>query len=119
MGAVVENSINSFEDALKATVDAAVSDSRHVAMAHTQLRADLAAGRFNTERALEVYSIAVDNATWEWLKDMPVNRRMYADYKASGLREITAEKFAEAFKRETGAVDQRPPRRFLRGLLGA
>jgi hypothetical protein len=78
--------------------------------------------RFNTERAVEVYKFAIDDSVWAWVKNMPSGRLMYRAYQRTEQGKQLAIEFVEKFK-ITGPLapigDQRPPRRFLRLLLGA
>jgi N-acetylglutamate synthase-like GNAT family acetyltransferase len=41
--------------------------------------------RFNTERAVEIYTVAVDNSVWAWTKGTTLGKLMYRDYQRSGL----------------------------------
>ena len=41
--------------------------------------------RFNTERAVEIYTVAIDNSVWAWTKGMTLGKLMYRDYRRSGL----------------------------------
>jgi hypothetical protein len=104
--------------------DKAVDDAEHserVAYAWQFLRQELARQRFNTERATEVLTIAVDNAVWADLNYLreDVRRKSYAAYKARNLGPKKARELLEKFVGETGAVNQRPARRWFRSLLGA
>jgi N-acetylglutamate synthase-like GNAT family acetyltransferase len=78
--------------------------------------------RFNTERAVEIYTVAVDNSVWAWTKGTTLGKLMYRDYQRSGLGKKFAIELTKNFKKGSGVLpieDQRPPRRFLRFLLGA
>jgi hypothetical protein len=76
-------------------------------------------GCFNTERAIEVMTMTVDNAVWKDVRSQKNGRLVYHDYKASGLGPIVGKELAERLIREIGATDQRATRRWLRFLLGA
>jgi hypothetical protein len=78
-----------------------------------------ARGRFNTERAIEVMTMAVDNAVWADVNGRENGRGLYREYKASGLGPTVGKELADRVIREMGAEDQRPARRWLRFLLGA
>jgi hypothetical protein len=104
---IVEKAVEGFEGA------------KLIGKASGFLQSEIAAQRFNSERALEVFLIATDNAVWSFVKDMPMASKVYHDYKSSGLGRIYAAKIVGAFKEETGAEDQRPARKFLRNILGA
>jgi hypothetical protein len=109
-----------FRDSVQGHVESAIASTADVARAREFLKQEIARRRFNMERAVEVFMIAVDNAFWASCKDVPVvGRKMYADYKAMGLGLENAQRLTRDFIEETGARDQRPSRRFLRGLLGA
>jgi hypothetical protein len=77
--------------------------------------------RFNTERAIEIYTFAIDNTVWAWTKKMKLGRLLYRSYSQSGLGKKYAVDLAEKFKAKFNPPirDQRSPRRFLRFLLGA
>jgi hypothetical protein len=75
--------------------------------------------RFNTERAIELYTFAIDNGVWVFVKGMPAGRLMFREYLRSGLGKEHAKRLVDKFKAELQITDQRPPRRFLRYLLGA
>jgi len=83
------------------------------------LMSQLECSRFNSKRALEVYSIAVNNAVWAYVNKMVAGRMIYRDYKASGIGVTYSRQLTERFISQTGAKDQRPPRRWLRLFLGA
>jgi N-acetylglutamate synthase-like GNAT family acetyltransferase len=79
--------------------------------------------RFNTQRAVEIYTIAISNSVWAWMKGMSLRKAVYREYQRSGLGRKFAIELTDKFKKGTGRLppieDQRPPRRFLRFLLGA
>jgi hypothetical protein len=82
---------------------------------------ELEQNRFNTERAIEVYKVAIDHSVWAWLKDQTTGRLTYAEYRRVGLGKTYAIRLTEKFKAKFNPplTDQRPPRRFLRFLFGA
>jgi hypothetical protein len=82
---------------------------------------ELERNRFNTERAIEVYTIAIDNSVWAWVKETILGRSVYREYRRSGQGKKFAMELTEKFKTQfrPPIEDQRPPRRFLRFLLGA
>jgi hypothetical protein len=102
-----------------------------LATAEEYLIGELECNRFNTERAVEVYRFAIGDSVWACLKDSRVRRLMFKDYLRSGLGKQFATELTEKFKKGSGRYykkgsgrftpveDQRPPRRFLRSLLGA
>ena len=84
----------------------------------------LGGDRFNTERAIEVFTIAIDNSVWAAVKEMHLGKLVYSDYRRTELGKSYAIELTEKFKAKAGGSfgpleDQRPPRRFLRFLLGA
>ena len=87
--------------------------------ARSQLSNMVSCNQFNTARAIETFSAAIHWAVWDYVKDRPNGRKLYQSFKRSGLVAGMAEDLAEQFKQETGAHDQRQPRRFLRFVLGA
>src|SRR5215510_212726 len=81
---------------------------RRLAHAKDYLARQLTARRFNTERAIEVFTYAIDNAVWSDTKGQKDGRGIYADYKQSGLGPEVARRMTEDFIAATGATDQRP-----------
>jgi len=80
--------------------------------------------RFNTERAIEIYTFAIDRSVLAWVKEMPSGKSMFPTYWRTGLGKQYAIDLTEKFKTKVDSPlgpiqDQRPPRRFLRFLLGA
>ncbi len=92
---------------------------RHFDLARDYLTRMAARGRFNTERAIEVMTIMVDNAVWADVSRQENGRLLYREYKASGLGPIVGKELADRLIAEIGATDQRPARQWLRFLLGA
>ncbi len=76
-------------------------------------------GSFNSERAVELFSFAINNAVWEHVKNLPRHRKTYQDYKISGEGSDVSYQLAHEFIERTGAENQRPARQWLRFLLGA
>ena len=109
-------------EALSTIVEQAVDSPggvEHTDQARKYLVSELQRNRFNSIRALEVYAIAVNNAVWAHVNEMVAGRLIYRDYKASGIGTIKSRQLTERFISQTGAKDQRPPRRWLRFLLSA
>jgi hypothetical protein len=48
----------------------------HLRLANAEefITGELERNRFNTERAIEVYTIAIDNSVWAMTKELPVRR---------------------------------------------
>jgi hypothetical protein len=92
-----------------------------LATAEEFLIGQLERNRFNTERAIEVYTIAIDNSVWEWVRKMELGRLMYREYRQTGLGKRCATSLTKTFKSKSQPPleDQRPARRFFRFLLGA
>jgi hypothetical protein len=93
-----------------------------LANAEEFLIGELERNRFNTERAIEVYMIAIDNSVWAWVKDL--GKLTYREYRRAGLGRKYAIELTDRFKAQIGGPfgplkDQRSPRKFLRFLLGA
>ena len=112
------------QEAISVVVDRALdtADGRlNLANAEEFIIGELEQNRFNTERAIEVYKIAIDNSVWAWLKDQTTGRLTYAEYRRVGLGKTYAIRLTEKFKAKFNPplTDQRPPRRFLRSILGA
>ena len=47
---------------------------------------ELERNRFNTERAVEVYSSAISDSMWAEVKDMPSGSLIYRDFLLTGLK---------------------------------
>jgi hypothetical protein len=112
------------KEAMSIVVDRALgaADGRlNLANAEEFIIGELERNRFNTERAIEVYKIAIDNSVWAWLKDQTMRRLIYAEYRRVGLGRRYAIRLTEDFRAKFNPrlTDQRPPRRFLRFLFGA
>jgi hypothetical protein len=100
---------------------AVAAPAGHLKLANAKsfIMGELERNRFNTERAVEVYTFAIDNSVWALVKDKGNKGR---DYRRSGLGKKFAIELTDEFKRGfryAPIKDQRPPRRFLRFLLGA
>jgi hypothetical protein len=102
---------------------AAPKGQAQLANAVKYLVAELERNRFNTERAIEIYAAALDSSVRTWVKGRLLGREMLKTYQRSGQKKQFAIELTEQFKTGTGVYprveDQRPPRRFLRFLLGA
>jgi hypothetical protein len=114
------------EEAFTVLITRAVASPKgrlRLATAEEFIKGELEHNRFNTERAVEVYSFAISDSVWAKVKDMPLGRLIYRDFLRSGLEKKLATELTEKFKKGSGRFapieDQRPPRRFLRSLLGA
>jgi hypothetical protein len=114
------------EDAITNIINHALAAPEgHLRLSNAQefLIGELERNRFNTERAIEVYTFAIDNSVWAWVKNMPLRRLIYRDYRRVSLGRKFAIELTEKFKKSNGRYapieDQRQPRRFLRFLLGA
>ena len=114
------------EEAVTTVIKSAVSvpeGHRQLAYAEEFLIGELERNRFNTERAIEIYTFAIDNSVWAWVKDMTLGKSIYEGYLRSGLGKRSAIELTEKFKKGSGRSapieDQRPARRWLRFLLGA
>jgi len=113
------------EEVLTALITQALaSPEGHLRLATAEefIIGELERNRFNTERAVEVYSVAISDSMWAEVKDMPSGSLIYRDFLLSGLKKKLATELTERFKKgfaQQPIVDQRPPRRFLRSLLGA
>ncbi len=110
------------EEAITIIANAIAAPEGHLRLANAEefIIGEVDRNRFNTERAVEIYTVAVDNSVWAWTKGMTLRKLMYRDYQRSGLK--FAIELTENFKKGSGVLpieDQRPPRRFLRFLLGA
>src|SRR5262249_34918628 len=75
------------EEAITILITQAVASPEgrlRLATAEEHIIEELERNRFNTERAVEVYSFAIDYSVWAWVKDMPLGKLMYRDYLRSG-----------------------------------
>jgi ribosomal protein S18 acetylase RimI-like enzyme len=82
---------------------------------------ELSRNRFNTERAVELYTSAINNSVRAWVKERDLGKTVLREYRRSGLGKKCAIELVERFKAQfrPRLEDQRRPRRFLRFLLGA
>ena len=72
---------------------------RRLAYAEEFLIGELERNRFNTERAIEIYTFAIDNSVWAWVKDVTLGKLIYKDYLRSGLGKRFATELTEQFKK--------------------
>ena len=113
------------EEAITAIITNAIAAPEgHLRLANAEefIIGEVERNRFNTERTVEIYTVAINNSVWAWTKGMTLGKLMYRDYQRSGLGKKFAIELTENFKKGSGILpikDQRPPRRFLRFLLGA
>jgi hypothetical protein len=70
--------------------------------AESYLISALEKNRFRTERAIEVFKIAIDNAVWASMKEAPNRRSLYREYKLSDSGIIRARELTERLKTEMG-----------------
>jgi hypothetical protein len=74
-------------------------------------------GAFNTERARELFQMAVEKSISR--KHKSTGSATTRAIRGYGIIESVAEKYTEEFKASTGATDQRPARRgFLATVIG-
>jgi hypothetical protein len=109
-------------EAIRLLIDGALKSdqgARQVRKAMAHLVAQVTAGRFNSERAVEVYRIAIDRAVVTALAGVPMKGRMFEDYRSSEEGDRKARELAASFMASFEVTDQRPARRWLRFLLGA
>ena len=78
----------------------------HLRLANAEefITGELERNRFNTERAIEVYTIAIDNSVWAMTKELPVRRLVYGDYRRSGLGKKHAIELTEKFKAQSAPL---------------
>lgn len=106
------------DDAVEAVLDS-FNGAERIGAGREYLVGQFQRGRFNTLRATQVFEFNLDNALWAHCKGVPDGRALYAEYKRNRTGLKLGQQLAEQFKIQTGATDQRPPRRWLRWLLGA
>jgi hypothetical protein len=101
---------------------ASTEGRQRLAVAEALMVEDCQRNRFNTERAIQVYTVAIDNIVATWMKPSQFKRTFYREYRRSGIKVRYAKKLVAEFKRGRGGFgpikDQRRPRRLLRFLLG-
>ena len=69
-------------------------------------------GTFNMQSAVDFYTFGIDDAVWANLEDNALRRIIYRNYVLSREGSTRAAQLAQAFAARTGAVDQRPARRW-------
>jgi hypothetical protein len=94
-------------------------DRNRLEQVRRHLQRDFEKGRYNAERALELYARAVDAAVWDVLRELPLAKPVYNEYRHSGARSRLIHRLVSQFQAETGARDQRPARQWLRFAFGA
>lgn len=98
------------EDSLQTSVGV-----KWLSATHQKLLDDCRKGSFNSERALQVYTIAIERSLMA-TSGVTVMRAM----RWAGVTEKMAGELVEQFKQATDATDQRPPRRGIwRKIVGA
>ena len=55
-----------------------------LATAEELLMGEVERNKFNTERAIEIYTFAIDHCVWGWVKTSSVTKLMYEPYVRSG-----------------------------------
>ncbi|MGO4686223.1 hypothetical protein [Hyphomicrobium sp. 2TAF46] len=90
-----------------------------LAEATEYLIGQLERNRFNSQRAREVYAMAIDNALWASLSGTKDRRRIYAEYLVSNSRDAHVRRLIAELTNNGARRDQRPVRRHFRWLLGA
>jgi hypothetical protein len=119
---LMEDEQESISSVIKQAITAPDGQLR-LANAERYIIKELERNRFNTQRAIEIYTFAIDNSVWASLKGQASGRLIYQKYRQSGLGGKFAIELTEKFKKRAGVLvtleDQRPPRRFLRFLLDA
>lgn len=71
---------------------------------------DINNGKFNTERAVELYRQAIEQAVQNLLGG-PNGYTMIKVLRSAGVSEKIATEYTNEFKKKTGAIDQRPSRK--------
>jgi CRP-like cAMP-binding protein len=86
--------------------------------AESRLEHHLQSGRFNTEGAVHLFTCSTDDAVWSYLRDHPLARIIYRNYRATLAGHHRGLQLARAFIQRTKATDQRPARFWLKFALG-
>jgi hypothetical protein len=81
---------------------------------------DLDRSRFNTERAVELYTTAISKSVRAWVKERELGRSVFKEYRRSGLGRKFAVELVEKFKAQfrPPLEDQWRPRWRLRIFRG-
>ena len=96
------------EEAVTTVIKSAVSvpeGHRRLAYAEEFLIGELERNRFNTERAIEIYTFAIDNSVWAWVKDMTLGKSIYEGYLRSGLGNLRRVAAVLCLLRTNGRLD--------------
>lgn len=95
-------------------VDSVLEDweSKHlIEQVKSQLLDALERENFNTERAQEMFQMAIERSVWK--KQGAIGAATTRAIKGDGIIENFAKRYTEEFKASTGASDQRAARRGL------
>ena len=85
---------------------------------HQSLCQQYSKGSFNSERDLEVYTIAIERSVLSLMSGSAGYLTMKT-LRESGITNKMAQELVDQFKEATGATDQRPARRgFLAKIIG-
>src|SRR5262245_6667215 len=79
-----------------------------LARARERLLDDLRRDRFSSARAARTYTSSIDRAVWVYVARSPLGRIIYRDHLMRDERSQRGNQLADAFVRETGAIEQKP-----------
>jgi hypothetical protein len=85
-------------------------------MSRAKLRADFAAGKFNTVNALELVKRSIEKAFLN-CNESGRGKAVLGEIRESGIVNRIAGEVLDQFKKSTGAFDQRPERNGLATLI--
>jgi hypothetical protein len=97
---------------------ASPAGARFLKSAESRLHADLKRQRFNTEGAVHLFTRSADAAVWSYLRDNPLARIIFRNYRTTLAGHEKGLQLARAFIERTQAADQRPTRFWLKFALG-
>ncbi len=115
---MTDSSKKEFDALVLGALDAPAGQA-YIVRAEHYLLDQLRRSRFNSERAAEVFTMAVNYAVMARLKEHLLEKAVLRDYLKSKRGLSFGKGLASEFIRSTGAVDQRRSRHLLRFLLGA
>jgi hypothetical protein len=112
-----EATIRAFAEVVDKSLQTTGGEAR-LRSAHQYLLQQYSKGSFNSERALEVYTIAIERSVLSFMSGTQ-GLLVEQTLKEVGITRKMAMELVDQFKEATGATDQRPARRgFLAKIVG-
>lgn len=103
-----EETVRAFASVVEKSLQAPVGEDWLI-NSHRHLMEQYAKGSFNSERALEMYTIAIERSVLSFLSG-PTGLMTMKTLRETGITNKMAHELVDQFKEATGATDQRPAR---------